>query len=373
MTTRSRLVAALTGACVVTALLPGAVAATPGNSTPNDVRPSTGWGQFVSGRTDMLRELAGPIEACFARHDPFLPGYTSPMFNGCVDWHSSVHAAYSLYTIYGETGDTRYLDAVEAKVKDELVPAELEYMQTAQYRGTMFYDLENPYGMAWFLDLAMKREEVTGNDSLRPLADFAAQRIRALLDSLTPEEMREQILVPAHYNLTWGMIHLQLWAEYTHDAELLAFVQEKATPALLAPELDELCPVQADATQDYREFFPPCLMRIAGVAQIWDVPQAKLKSWVNERVPAGFRVEQVTNPVDWSGHKFGINFSRAYALWYLWKATNNIRYRLNYADLISYHVSRPELWDVEAGYNVSHFVPQFGVRAIAAGLGGTRR
>lgn len=361
----------LSTACLLLVLLPGAATATPAPSratAPGASHASDNWGQFVSSRTAILEQLAAPIEDCWSRPATLELWSNSPMFNACVDWHSNVHAAYSFYTIYGETGDTRYLDIAETKVKDELVLAELEYMKTAEFRGLLFRDLENPYGMAWLLDLAMKREQVTGNDSLRPLADYAAQRIRDQLESLTPQQMREQILTAAHYNLTWGLIHLQQWAEYTRDKELLSFVQGNAMPALLDPALDEMCPATADSTQDFEEFFPPCLMRIAGVTQLWDVPHAPLKAWVNERVPADFWVAPVTDPVDSTGHKFGINFSRAYTLWHLWKATDNVRFRQNYADLITYHASRPELWGVEAGYNVSHFVPQFGVRAIAASL-----
>ncbi|MEV5842373.1 DUF2891 family protein [Streptomyces sp. NPDC051985] len=316
----------------------------------------------------MLRRLVAPVEIGFARYDPFIPGYTSPMFNGCMDWHSAVHAAYSLYTLYGVTGDVSYLKAVEAKVKDESVPAELEYMRTAEYKGLPFGEVENPYGMAWFLDLAMKREEVTGNRSLRPIAEFAVQRIRELLDSLDPERMREQILVPAHYNLTWGVIHLHRWAEYTRDAELLSFIERKAVPALLDPELDAACPAQADSTEEFAEFFPPGLLRLAGVAQVWRVSPDVRAEWVGERVPADLHIDPVTNPDDPTGHKYAINFSRAYALWHIYRATRNVRFRDNYTELISYHLSRPDLWGTEAGYVVSHFVPQFGIRAISTAL-----
>jgi hypothetical protein len=370
MSAKTKLAAMVTGLCLAFSFTPAVALADPGGSALPDIQPTEKWGQFVSQRTDMLENLAPPIEDCISRPAVFLPGYTSPMFGGCVDWHSNVHAMYSMYVLYGETKDKRYLDIAESKIKDELVPAELQYMQTAEFRGRYFSDLENPYGMAWFLALAEKREEVTGNTSLRPIADYAAQRIRTLLQSLSPQEYQRQILVPAHYNLTWGIINLHLWAEYTGDEELLGFMDQVVVPNLRDPALDEICPVTSDSGQNYEEFFPPCLMRIAGVVQTWTGSNQDLKTWVNDRVPPDFWVERVTNPVDWTGHKFGINFSRAYTLWYLWEATNNPRFRANYADLISYHVSRPELFDVEAGYSVSHFVPQFGVRAIEIGLSG---
>jgi hypothetical protein len=52
------------------------------------------------------------------------------MFDGCFDWHSAVHAAYSLHLLYRETGDGQYLEAAEAKIKPAAIADELEYMRT---------------------------------------------------------------------------------------------------------------------------------------------------------------------------------------------------------------------------------------------------
>jgi hypothetical protein len=355
-----RLLALFASACVIGVLLPSSAVANPAPSVVAE--PDNTWGEFVINRTAMLEELAVPIEHCFAQHDDTDPN--SPMFDGCFDWHSAVHAAYSLHLLYRETGEERYLEAAEAKIQPTAIADELEYMRTT------IRNRENPYGFSWLLALVKVREEVTGKTDLRPLAEEAVVRIRALVDSLTPEQARQRVLIPAHGNLTWGLIHLQLWAEYTRDAELESFVQEKGMAILLDPALDGLCPVETDTAPDYREFFPPCLMRFAGVAQIWDVPHMTLRRWIGERVPADFWIERVTAPV--RNHSHALNFSRAYALWHLWEATNNVQHRQNFTDLIRYQVSRPDLWGLEAtlGYGVSHWVAQFGVRAIAQTYGG---
>ena len=312
----------------------------------------------MSNRTAMLEDLIAPVEHGFVQNDPLDGG--SPMFDGCYDWHSAVHAAYSLHVLYRETGNPRYLEIFESKNSPERVTAELQYMRTT------IRERENPYGFSWLLALVKEREQVTGCHDLRPLADEAVARIRHGIDSLLPETARRRVLVPNYPNVSWALIHLQLWGEHTSDAELLGHVQERAREILLDPELDTLCPVEADTTQDNPEFFPPCLMRLAAVAQIRDSDRKALSTWLEARVPADLWIEPVVEPV--SIHAHGLNFSRAYALWHLWEATQNVRYRDNYAALLAYQVEHPELWslaDSDRGYDVSHWVAQLGIRAIS--------
>src|SRR5438552_860208 len=51
----------------------------------------------------MLADLAEPVDACLRRRDT-----DSPIFHGCVDWHSSVHGAAALLSYMNLTGDRRY-------------------------------------------------------------------------------------------------------------------------------------------------------------------------------------------------------------------------------------------------------------------------
>lgn len=330
------------------------------------------WEDFKSARTDMLVQLAEPIEDCWSRNATYLPGFVSPMFHACVDWHSAVHAAYSLYAITDASGDDRYKDVAEAVVHNTKVPAEIEYMNTAKIGDTTFYDIEVPYGMAWMFNLVEQRKETLGDDGLRPIADLAAQKSREYLLSLSDDSIRFFLLSAAHFNLSWGMIHLARWAKYTENEDLRRDVEEKYLSMAMEPSLDEDCPAETDTTATYAEFFPPCLLRLAGVIQMWNGTSEALRVWVEERVPADFNIQPVTEIDDSSGHKFAINFSRAYALWYIYQATGNTAFRDNYAELITYHMSRPDLWNIEAGYKASHFVPQFGVRAIEASKEGER-
>lgn len=315
------------------------------------------WDGFKADRVEMLEKLIKPVEHCFVQNDPVDSG--SSIFDGCYDWHSAAHGAYSLQALYGLTGNQSYLDTLESKITPESLAAELQYMQTT------IRNRENPYGFAWFLSLVREREVTTGKHDMRPHAAESVARIRTLIDGLTPQQMIDRVLVPNYPNVSWALIHLQLWAEYTGDEELAGYVHQQTERILLNPALDTLCPVSADTTQNHREFFPPCLMRLAAMAQTWDVPSATLDAWISERVPADLWIDPVIQPV--RNHSHALNFSRAYALWHIYEATGNTLHRDNFTHLIRYQVSRPDLWtleDAELGYDVSHWVAQFGIRAI---------
>jgi hypothetical protein len=68
-------------------------------STPSSAREAA-WQRFLAGRDDALRALAAPIVGCVARDDT-----EHPVFDGCIDWHSSVHATYALHAVSRHTGD----------------------------------------------------------------------------------------------------------------------------------------------------------------------------------------------------------------------------------------------------------------------------
>jgi hypothetical protein len=330
------------------------------------IRSDSQWEDFKSARTGFLVQLAEPIEDCWSRNATYLPGYVSPMFHTCVDWHSAVHAAYSLYAITEASGDERYKDIAEAVVHNDKVPAEMEYMNEAHIGDITFFDFEVPYGMAWMFNLVAQRREILGDDGLRPIADLAAEKSREFLLSLSDEEIKAYLRSAAHINLSWGMIHLARWARYTENEDMQRDVEETYLSAAMDPLWDQECPAAADSSTDYEEFFPPCLLRIAGIIQMWNDTSEALQTWVEERIPSDFNIPPVTEITSESGHRFAINFSRAYALWYVYQATGNTAFRDNYAELITYQMSRPDFWNIEAGYGASHFVPQFGVRAIEA-------
>lgn len=323
------------------------------------------WESFQADRERLLEKLAPPFVDCFKRRDSAVDPL-SPIFHGCIDWHSAVHAAYSHHVLFRRTHVKRYLRLVEEQMSFngiDLVPAEELYQRAKAPDFTLG---ENPYGFGWFLILAREREQSAGRKEFRSMADFAAEQMVAWYETrATRGDAATYILNRAHPNYSWSLINLDVWARYTKDKKLLRAVRKAAKP-LLDKALDKTCPLKLDTSPKAQGFQPACLMRLAAVAHIQGDAATE---WVAERVPNDLHIGPVKKP---SGcHAGGLNFTRAFALYQLYRVTGNTTYRDNYADLIRYHVGRPDLYKDPSylgnpGYLCySHWVAQMGVRAIS--------
>jgi len=304
------------------------------------------WRRLSDAREDLLRELAPPILSAVGNEDT-----PSPLFHGCFDWHSAVHGVYSLYAIYDRTREDLYLEAARQHARPELVDDELHYMSTA------VVEEENPYGFAWLLALVAKHECVTDTRELRPLADFAAERISGLVADLDSDAAAEQVANDAYGNLSWAVLHLALWARHADQGALLEVAQETVRRHLQSPAIERRCPIDAE-TGDALEFMAPGLMRLAAIGSVLG-PESR--PYIREQLPAGFDVPPLTEPT--TIHAAGVNFFRALALVHLHRATGMARIRENAARLILYQVGRRDLWR-DSDYAHRHWIAQIGVRAI---------
>lgn len=348
-------------AAVAPSLVPAASASEPKRAS---------WSDFLADRDKFFDELSTAFVSCFQRRDSLIDPL-SPIFHGCLDWHSAVHAAYSHHVVYRRTGDEGFLDLVEAQFAPQgvsLIPAEEAYEQA---KAPDYALSENPYGFGWFLILARERELATGEKDLRPMAEFAADQMVSWFEARAADgDAQRFILNTAHPNYSWSLLNLDVWAKYTKDKALLAAVKKAAEP-LLDDSLDGLCPLKNDTNPKATGFQPACLMRLAAIIQ---VKGRSADTWVAERLPKkALHIEPVTEPTNC--HAGGLNFTRAFALYQLYRSTGDAAYRDNYAELIRYHVGRPDLYIDESyvgdpGYMCySHWVAQVGVRAISLSYG----
>ena len=323
------------------------------------------WQEFQADRSKLFNTLAPPFVDCFQRRDSAIDPL-SPIFHGCLDWHSAVHAAYSHHALYHRTGSYAYLELVEQQIAPggvSLLPAEEIYERA---KGLDLPLTENPYGFGWFLILARERELSTGKTDMRPLANYAADSMVTWFEARAAAgDAQTFIRNRAHPNYSWSLLNLDVWARYTNDPELLAAVREASKP-LFAPALDNNCRATSDTITTQTGFMPACLMRLVTLAHIWG---DHVKDWVMARLPADLYIPPVADPA--GCHQGGLNFSRSFALYQLYQLTGNTSYRDNYVELIRFHVGRPDLYidpDYlgDPGYLCySHWVAQFGVRSIS--------
>jgi Protein of unknown function (DUF2891) len=301
------------------------------------------WATLKGRREELLHTLAPPILSGLGNEDT-----PSPIFHGCLDWHSAVHGVYSLYAIHRRTGAELYLEAARQHARPELVEAEVEHMRDEELEAQ-----ENPYGFSWVLALVRAQELATGTHELRPLADYARERVVAFVTELDAERGFELATCDAHPNLSWAVIHLALWARYVGDETLLELAREAARRHLQGARLDDALPIAMDAG-DADEFMAPALMRLAALGAV-------LGDDVRDRLPPRFDVQPLETPT--TVHARGVGFFRAFALLHLHRATGLSRLRENAARLVLRQVARTDLWR-SGDYDHRHWVAQIGVRVI---------
>jgi len=307
-----------------------------------------GWENFCGSRLGFLGALGDVVEQGFIRRDT-----EHPTFCGCIDWHSSVHGAYALLTASRLTGQRRWAETVDEALMTDCLDAELEALQT----GKLNHEL--PYGFAWFLKLAIEREQEWAKTDLEPLATEIASRLEKWLISLTDEAAMHHAQRREYGNISWALLNLWEWSQWKGDVELsaklLKFVQTRIVP------LDQfLSPSHDDATD---EFFSASLQRVRTILTI--LPKEESLQWFKLFCPKEVSLKPMN--IASTPHSAGLNFSRAWGFWTLFACTGNEIYRKLYADHIVTHMNLPQFW--RDGYrNHAHWVPQFGIYAIALSM-----
>jgi hypothetical protein len=161
-------------------------------STPQFSQGRSDWTNFCLARQEYLTALAEVVEQSFVRRDT-----THPAFCGCIDWHSSVHGAYTLLTAARLTGQSRWAGVVDAALELDGLASELASLRG----GDLTHEL--PYGYAWFLKLAREREEWWGKTDLHTLATEIARQLRQWMLSLSVEAVGHHAQRREYGNLSW--------------------------------------------------------------------------------------------------------------------------------------------------------------------------
>lgn len=342
----------VTDASTTGAATDGGSGGTTGETTGETTGGTTGvdpvWADFEAQREQLLETLAPPILSCIANKDT-----NHPVWNGCIDWHSSVHATYALHAIYRHTGDASYLQAAEAKMTPAGLMAELANVQQGAY------PQEVPYGYAWFLVLARERERATGATDLVPLATEIAAQLRAYLAGRTPQQFQAGMLADDYLNLSWAIVNLWQWGEWTGDADLMAEMEGLVLEPTVVEAYDGLCPFEQEEA-DADDFFPPCLHRALALSTMW--PQAEAAAWLGTWLPDAPVLTPITMPA--AAHIGGLNFSRAWGLYAGYRVTGDPALRDLYLDHLLTHIEQPQYW-AEDYFKYAHWVAQFGVYAIS--------
>ncbi len=289
------------------------------------------------------------------------PQLLHPAFYGCFDWHSAVHAHWSLVKLLKTFPELEEASEIRKKLKENISAAnilsEVEYFKRSNETS-----YERTYGWAWLLKLV--EELHTWNDPLAheleqnliPLTELIVERYLAFLPKLV-----YPIRVGEHSNTAFGLAFAWDYASTIGEESLLALVESRARDFYLG---DIACPMTWEPSG--YDFLSPCLEEIDLMRRVLD--EDEFHSWMDGFAPQlqqaeyALEVGKVSDRSDGKlVHLDGLNFSRAWVLYGLVSQYPEYKHLLQIADEhVAY--SLPNL--VGDSYEGGHWLGTFALYAI---------
>lgn len=242
------------------------------------------------------------------------PKELHPAFYGCFDWHSAVHAHWSLVKLLKEFPDLAKADEIRELLKNSLsaenILAEVDYFKQ-EYNKTY----ERTYGWAWLLKLA--EELHTWEDPLAKELEENLQPLTSLISEKFMEflpKLKYPIRVGEHSNTAFALAFAYDYAEATENTVLKELIADRANEFYLN---DDKCPIGWEPSGF--DFLSPCLSEIDIMRRT--LPKNAFILWMDDFMPQlrnenfDLEVGVVSDRSDGKlVHLDGLNFSRAWVL-----------------------------------------------------------
>jgi hypothetical protein len=309
-------------------------------SSPGSGQVNRSAGPFVAD----LERLAAPVEACIVRDDT-----ANPAFHGCVDWHSAVHATFSLLAISRLTGDLVYRgvarQAVGGRRAIEMAVEEVQASRLTE---------ELPYGYSWSLILDTEAR-IEGNPQFDGLAGVTVAALARWLTSMAPGELAQSALSQEYANAIWPVACLLIWSRVTHQARYTALALHLAGYLLTESEQRRVCSSDGGGTNG---FFAPCSL-------------LAITAWLAGRNAGTTRpildALAAYQPVPENNmaavHSAGLNFSRSWGDIAAYNLTGSPEWLARFEHLFGYEMRLNDIW-AGSYYLYAHWVAQFGVFGV---------
>ncbi|WP_298524362.1 DUF2891 domain-containing protein [uncultured Christiangramia sp.] len=259
--------------------------------------------------TEYPNKLGQTLENAEAMDEPKA---LHPAFYGCFDWHSSVHAHWSLVSLLKQFPDLEKNEEIREKLKTSLSSENIEG-EVAYFNRKESTAYERTYGWAWLLKLSQELkswEDPLGQElaaNLQPLTDLITTRFIEFLPKLN-----YPVRVGEHTNTAFGLTFAYDYAEATENQELIEVVKKSAQSFFLN---DDNCPVSWEPGG--YDFISPCLAEVDIMRRV--LPKSAFNLWIEDFMPQlkneDFEMEvgEVSDRTDGKlVHLEGLNFSRAW-------------------------------------------------------------
>ena len=288
-----------------------------------------------------------------------------PAFHGCFDWHSAVHAHWSLVSLLKMFPHLPEAGEIRQKLKENLsaenIQSELDYFNRPDENS-----YERTYGWAWLLKLAEELhtwDDPLGREleqNLQPLTDLIVERFKSFLPKLV-----YPIRVGEHTNTAFAMAFAWDYATGLGDESLKGIIESRARDFYSD---DAGCPMLWEPSGF--DFLSPCLEEIDLMRRVLDSDE--FLQWMDQFAPQllqkEFRLEvgRVSDRSDGKlVHLDGLNFSRAWVLYGLVQQYPAYAHLFLIADAHVAH-SLPNL--VGDSYEGGHWLGSFALYALQLSL-----
>lgn len=290
------------------------------------------------------------------------PHELHPAFYGCFDWHSSVHAHWSLVYLLKNFPDLEKAEAIQQALEKSLsaenIQGEVDYFNREESNS-----YERTYGWAWLLKLSEelktwedpKAKELA--DNLEPLTQLIVKRYKEFLPKLN-----YPIRVGEHTNTAFGLGFAWDYAHTVKDEDFEEAITKRAQEFYLK---DDNCPVSWEPSG--YDFLSPCLEEVDIMRRV--LPKNAFSMWIDDFMPElknedfSMEVGEVSDRTDGKlVHLDGLNFSRA---WVLYGLANQYPEQFGHLkSLANEHISHS--FDNVAGdsYEGGHWLGTFAIYAL---------
>lgn len=298
----------------------------------------TAWLAFRDQRDARLTQVGEPLLAC--ANAP-----SKEQGPECVTRRDTFEVAYGLSTLYRVTHDPSYLDAADAAITPKAVSRV----------GRL-----SVYGQSYFLALATERESTKHRTDLHAVAGDVAASLEAWLSEADDYSFAQRTMFGNEENAAVVLERLWDWAELNADDELRGRLRSLTETRFVAKDMDSWCPQTVDGEPENFEFLPPCLQRASAVLSV--LPTERSNPWLDTFLSQQIDLEPVT--LSRLATHEALNFSRAVALWRVYEATGDVRYRSKYVQHVEAGLNRMAQ-RTDAGESIDPWHAAYAVQALA--------
>ncbi|MCG8671834.1 MAG: DUF2891 domain-containing protein [Pseudomonadales bacterium] len=262
------------------------------------------------------------------------------LFNGCIDWHSAVHAHWAVLRYANQVEQSQESDVVINRLKSAALGQERDYMNARP-------NFEMPYGRAWFLALAIEFENIDSDEIFELMADDMAFSLR--------EYLSERAINPGireYGNHTWALTQLLRFYRHRGDSD-----GEQWVSGLVEDNYLDYDPSINPSIELNRSDFFSLWSNWALLLGEYDLET--LSDWLDQQsiTSEDIRPVNVSN-----SRRAGGNASRLWGLSWILQVSDEPIYR----DAVDDHIASTEqsFEDYEGDYGYGHWVSQFAIYAL---------